>query len=302
MVETGDWLLPRFAGQPRLQKPPLFYWAGALSAELAGGHSLTTLRSVSALCGIALVIAAAVWGRSLGGYAGGAVTALAVVGTVLFWHRARTGDAEMLLALLALVSLGVFERLWRTRERRLLPLLAVLVGLAFLTKATAALLDIFVPIAVWLAWQRSLGLAVRPIVLVWALVALAVSLSWYIAIAVHVPGAFGLFRDFLVAPLGVQSGTDATHLRSPLYYLPRFPAITLPASLVSLWVAYEAWRSRLFRDEPRLRFIAASFLSLLAAWSVVPQKQIHYVLPLVPLQALLCGALIARRLPARLRD
>src|SRR5262245_7543905 len=58
MHASGDWLLPRFAGRPHLDKPPLSYWAA--SAGYAGfgvtpfaGKLLEQL----AVAGTALVVA-----------------------------------------------------------------------------------------------------------------------------------------------------------------------------------------------------------------------------------------------------
>lgn len=295
MLRSGDWLVPRLDGAPRLQKPPLFYWAGAAAASLSGEPVLITLRSVSACAALALALSVFLVGRSLGDFPTAACSTAVLAATALFYVRGRVGDAEMLLALLVFLALAVFERLWRTRERRLLPLLAVLVALGFLTKATAALLCVVTPIALWLALHKSLRLALRPAALGWGLAALAIGLSWYAAILLRVPGSVELFRAYLFGPLGAQAGTDATHLREFYYYWPRFPIVAAPAGLLLPWIAWEAWRQRLFRDDPALQFFALALLSLLAAWSLVPSKQMHYLLPLVPLQALVAGRLIAAR-------
>src|SRR5262245_15953233 len=100
MVDSGDWLVPRFEGLVRLQKPPLFDWTAAALAELAGGHSRLTLRSVSAASALALALAVFAVGRSLGGFSAGLCSTAVLAGCALFWNRGRIGDAEMLLALL----------------------------------------------------------------------------------------------------------------------------------------------------------------------------------------------------------
>jgi 4-amino-4-deoxy-L-arabinose transferase-like glycosyltransferase len=132
-------------------------------------------------------------------------------------------------------------------------------------------------------------------VLAWGLVALAIGLSWYAAILVRVPGSSGRLSELALSPFGVQVGRDARHLRELWYYWPRFPIVTAPTGLLLPWLAYEGWKRRFWRDDPRLRFFATSFATLLLAWTFIPQKQIHYLLPLVPLQALVAGRLIAQR-------
>ena len=295
MVRSGDWLVPRLDGETRLQKPPLFYWAGALSAELFGGPSLLTLRSVSGLA--ALLLAAAVWraGRALGSERSADLCTFVLAACAFFFIRGRVGDAEMLLALLVFLSLFVFEVLWRSRDRRLLPALSVLVGLAFLTKATAALLSIFASILVWLALERSLRLAIRPAVLAWSLLGAAIGLSWYAVIVWRVPEAGEALRAFLVAPLGKQAGTNATHLRGPFYYLLSFPGQLLPAAVLLPWLAWEAWRGGFWRAEPRVRFWAVAFVAQFVGWSLLPSKQYHYLLPAVPVYALVAGRTLEAR-------
>jgi hypothetical protein len=34
MLQSGDWLVPTLAGEPFMDKPPLFYWTAALFAKL----------------------------------------------------------------------------------------------------------------------------------------------------------------------------------------------------------------------------------------------------------------------------
>jgi 4-amino-4-deoxy-L-arabinose transferase-like glycosyltransferase len=302
IVRSGDWLVPRTSpnAEPRLQKPPLFYWLATVSAKLAGGPSVLTLRWVSVLASLASALTVLYWGWSIGGFSCGVASALSLAGTAMFVVRARYGDAEPLLALTTTLSLACFERLWRTRDARMLPLLAATVALAFLAKGTAAMLTIFAPIAVWLALHRALGLALDRRVLAWAMVAAIGGLAWYAAIALLEPGAFTRFVDFALHPVGASEAPEsATHFRNPFYYLPRFPLQALPATLLLPWVIADGVRTRFWRDDERLRFIAVSFAAIFVAWSVVPQKQMHYLLPLTPFYALLCGHWISTRLARR---
>src|SRR5688572_11075902 len=36
ILESGDWLVPTLAGEPFVEKPPLFYWTAAIFAKLFG--------------------------------------------------------------------------------------------------------------------------------------------------------------------------------------------------------------------------------------------------------------------------
>ena len=302
MMRTGDWLVPHFGGQIRLQKPPLFYWAAATVASVAGEHSLLTLRSVSAASALGLALAVFAVGVSLNGFAAGFWSAAALGASAIFFIRGRVGDAEMLLALLTFLSLAAFERLWFRGDRRMEPALAIFVGLGFLTKATAALLSVLAPILVWLAVNRSLRLVLRARTLLWSSVAALIGLSWYWIILVRLPEARELFREFLLSPFGFRPAHvdetqhhDATHVEAIYYYLARFPLQLLPASVLLIPLGWEAWCQHLWRDEPRVRFYALAFVVQFVGWSLVPGKQLHYLLPLVPLFAVVAGHWLAKR-------
>src|SRR5262245_34100539 len=48
MAQRGDWIVPHQQGLPWLTKPPLQYWAIALSTSLFGGESVFAIRFPSA--------------------------------------------------------------------------------------------------------------------------------------------------------------------------------------------------------------------------------------------------------------
>jgi len=50
MVNSGDWIVPRYMGRVHLTKPPMMYWLEALSIK-AIGHSYLAVRLPSALAG-----------------------------------------------------------------------------------------------------------------------------------------------------------------------------------------------------------------------------------------------------------
>jgi len=297
MLASGHWLYPTLHGEARLQKPPLYYWTAAAIAEVTGGESATGLRAVSAIAALALCAVVFVWGSRALDPATGLAAAASLAAMSQFWISARLGTADMLLVLFTTASLALFQRLTVTRDSRLLPALALAVALAFLTKATAALVDVFVPIAAWLALERNLSLALRPKVLAWAAACGAVSLAWYAAALFVVTDAPAHLREFFFVPLGAgHSDLASDHYRPMWWYVPRILAATFPAVLLLPLVVRDGARSKLWRDEPALRFAVMSLFSLFLVWSVIPQKGRHYLLPLLPPIALLIGQSLARLL------
>lgn len=283
MLRTGDFLVPRLGDDLRLEKPPLYYWLAAAWAHAGGTRSLLWLRAPSALCALALVPVTYGWARR----AAGARTALfAAVLTGLHVQLValgRRGVAEPLLALACTGCFLAFDRLAFERRPGSLALFAGCLALAVLAKATAALLVVGLPIAVFLASRGELRrVGARAALAVGA--ALAIGLSWYVVLALREPAACSQFLQALFLPVagsGAES-TAAVHRGAPwqtsAFLLQRgWPGIALlPAGVLA------ARRTRLWRTQPRVRFAATVFLVVFAVFSLLPQKQAHYVLPVMP--------------------
>jgi 4-amino-4-deoxy-L-arabinose transferase-like glycosyltransferase len=230
------------------------------------------------------------WGRSLGGRAEGLVAFGMLAAMQQLTASGRRGDAEMLLAFFSTAALFCFDRIHAERRRALLPAFAALAGLAFLTKATAVLLTVALPISVYLALRRELRALRQPSVLAACAAAVAIGLSWYAAVVLFVPGAFESLRDALLLPLGdTQGRSGSTHFRPPWWFVSVLPSRAAPASLLLPLVLWRLWRTRVYRGDPRRRLAALAFLVPFAAFSALPQKQKHYTLAMLPGLAL-CSA------------
>jgi 4-amino-4-deoxy-L-arabinose transferase-like glycosyltransferase len=271
----------------------------------SGEVSRFALRLPSALAAFALVAVVYAWGVSLGGFASGAVGALALLQMAQFWSLGRRGVAEMPLALFATSALFVFDRIYWGGRRALLPLFFLFVAAGFLAKATVALLLIALPIGVQLALDRSLGRALRRDVAAWAALCAVACLAWYAVVLTLVPGAWPILREAMLLPLGlVRSSSAAPHVKPFWFYLPLLVAAASPALLLAPLALTRAARSREIFDSPRRRFPLVGIASLLLAFTAIPMKQKHYLLPLLPALALALGTLVselARRDAAPLR-
>lgn len=291
MLRTGDFLVPHLQGKPRLQKPPLFYWAGAAVAARTGDAAGPwSVRAVSACAALGLAALVFAWGRALRGPGFGLLSAALLAAMLQFLSSGRRGDAEMLLACFACAALFTFDRLDARRRRALLPVFAGVAGLAILSKATAVVFAVALPILVYLWLRRELRVLRDPGVIATCAGALALGLSWYVAILIFVPGAFETLTHALVLPMGGKGARgDSTHFRAPWWYLTVLPARTAPASFALPFVIWQLWRTRVYRDDPRMRFAALCLLVPFAAFSLLPQKQKHYTLVMLPGLAL-CSA------------
>ena len=103
MAQRGDWVVPYFNGEPRLNKPPMSYWMTALVAaadDVASRVQPWHGRLVSLLAGLGLVALAWLGGVRLFGDRATALWAAALTATTAGWFS-YTHDArpDMLYAL-----------------------------------------------------------------------------------------------------------------------------------------------------------------------------------------------------------
>ena len=84
MVATGDWVTPRLDGIHYFEKPPLMYWAVALSEETFGPNEWS-VRAVVALFSVAGLLVTYIAGRSLYGRQAGIWSAVALGTTLLYF-------------------------------------------------------------------------------------------------------------------------------------------------------------------------------------------------------------------------
>jgi len=301
MAAGGDWLVPHMNGEPRLEKPPLYYWSAAAAMRMGGGADTFELRLPSLVAAVLLLAVTYFYGRSIGGPALGlgAVTALGT--TYLFLRFGRRGVADMPLAVFTTAALFEYHRLRFRGEGHRWALAAYLV-LAFLAKATAAWLVVFLPIFGFetvekrrRARQTKSGTPPPPIpprepvfTAGWIAVVALGCASWYAAVALTLPGAVDAFREALLVPTGLAGESDAARHHQPVWwFVPQFLRVAMPATLLLPLLVSRAWRTRLWRHEPEMRFVAVVFLATFVAFSLLPQKQRHYLLPSMPFFAIL---------------
>jgi 4-amino-4-deoxy-L-arabinose transferase-like glycosyltransferase len=212
----------------------------------------------------------------------------------------------MMLALCATLALASFDRMRFEQRWRWLPCFALALTGAILAKATAALLLVGLPIGLQLALDGSWRTTTGRRVLAGAALGCATGFLWYAVMLSTIPGAAETFVSEALLPVGIRGlgAGSARHYGLPTDYLVPLLLGALPASAFLPLAIRRCIESRLYAGDPRRRFVALSFLSLLIALALIPQKQRHYLLPLLPLLALLLAEALVdlrARSPGRLR-
>jgi 4-amino-4-deoxy-L-arabinose transferase-like glycosyltransferase len=291
MVETGDWLVPRYQGEEFFDKPALTYWLMAASFR-AFGFTLAAGRLVSALAALACVAATAWLGRLLVGRREGACGALVFGTTVLVLAFGRVAMSDMLLTLSCTlaVAIGVSAADARGLTRTRALALGATLGLGFLTKGPVAL--VFAGFGLLLLVLRGLEgrrLEVRRGRLLIGAAAFAVTgLAWFAAVAARL-GAAPLVYFFFRENLERFAGATYDAERSPFYYVGTYLAAGLPWSLL---FPLAAWRQR-----RRCAFLLLWMGLMAVPLSLSRGKIDYYLLPLLPAASVVVGAHLSAEWP-----
>lgn len=289
MAQTGDWLVPRVDGKPFLSKPPLYHWIGAAASRLRGEADWWSVRAPSALGAMVLLGVTVAWGRALGGIALGGLAGLLTGSMAMLLILARRGAPDMVFSAACVAALFFFERIWHGRNRSLLPAFSLAVALAALAKGTAVLPVVGAPVALALTARWGWRKVFCREVLLWLAAAAAAGASWYILIFIQMPGEarhWALLEG--LQPMAVEVvGHTGRHFRPPWYYLYRLWDIALPVSVLLPFTVWHLWRAGRWRGRGEWPFVVWSFCLTVLLFSLLPAKQPHYLLPLLPFLGLM---------------
>ena len=302
MLVSGDFVTPRYFGEPWLEKPVLYYWAASATYWLFGVNEFGA-RLPSALAAVLGVFCVYFVGRQREGPLEGLFSCLILAASILFFSLARAASIDMVFsAAMAVAWTALFfllfggKGLWREpsasgSQRGLLLVFYAFLGLATLAKGPAGLVLPLVSLAVFLGLTGRMELAARFRPVTGVLVLLAVVLPWYGLCTLA--NGWGFVEEFLIRHNLERFFTDRYEHPQPFWF---FPAVAL--------IGFFPWSLQLipsarglFRRGDRWRSLAAAQDLFLWLWLLVPlavfslsrSKLPGYLLPAAPAMALLIG-------------
>ena len=287
MLQSGDWIVPHLAGEPFMEKPPLYHWMAALTATLASPilplHDGARLAS-GVFIGIALW-ATAFASRLAWGEGRGRIAVLIMLGTLGLLNTIPLMLPDLpLMAGFALAMLGLVAHAFNHKWAYLA--LGSGAGMGFLAKGllapgAIALAVIALPIC-FAQWRDRRYFRLL-------LLALAVALPWLIIwpalLYARDPASFitwfwdnniGRFLGFSVDKLGAASERGFWTKTFPWFVFPWWIFI-----LIGLWTT----RARLLRNTG-MQVGLAMALCLALVLAIAGSARVIYALPLLPALAL----------------
>lgn len=319
-LHAGGLVVPMVQDTPRLNKPPLIYWAQAASAAVLTGFepmrdAIWMYRVPSLLAAVGTVLLTWRLGCRMFGPRVGILAAGMLAACPIFVWEARQARADHLLVCVTTLAMLLLWTTLRTRSRGWAAAFWLAVGLGVLTKGPitpmVALLAVAALALAGRTWRPLSG--IRPI---WGVfLAVLVVAPWVLAVATHV--GFGEYVAIIHdETLGRSVSAKEGHSGPPGYHLLLVLALLWPGTLllgygvVRPWLRAKraakgpGWLSRtaatlraLVYDRPAEAFLLAWIVPSWIVFELVSTKLPHYTMPLYPALALLA----ARAMPPVVR-
>ena len=302
MLQTGDWIVPQFNGQPYLRKPPLVNWAIALSVKSFGVRNEWTARLPSALAMLAMaLVMLETCGPWLGTNAALAAALIALTSAGLV-EKGRLAEIESIYIALFGMAFSCWLGWTAAGRSRWMawPATGLLLGLGLLAKGPPHL-AFFYGIVGFIAWRGRRGRGAVDAVdgvdvglgswahLCGLLIMLAVFALWCVPYMreTFALGAGGIWARQMGQRVGGgdRSTVFVNLLRSMINFLPW--ALALPLFWRRATLSRLEARDRLLIEAARWPVVFCAFALML-----IPGMLPRYTLPLIIPYALLLALVL----------
>ncbi len=307
MVLSHDYVTPRDDGVRYFEKPPLVYWAEALSIKLLGANEFA-VRLPAALASVAEVTVTAALGEAMFGAAAGLAAAMVLVLSPLVFGFARFATLDPALALFVTAALGAFWAAARApgfdcaAGRRWFLLSAAAAALGTLAKGPVALMLTGMVGLAWLLAQRRAREILRMPWLRAIAIYVAIAAPWFVLAARRNPE---FLRFFFIHEHVERYLENTEHGWGPYFFVVVAIAGMWP------WICFvplgvrELMRTRDAEAEAgasgpnpdaraSLAFMLWWFGIILVFFSIPRAKLGSYLLPAMPPLAIMAGYALCR--------
>jgi len=306
MMSAGEWIVPTFNSELRVDKPALLYWLQIIAYYTFGVCEFSA-RLPSALAALATLLVCYELGRRMFSSATGLLAGLILASSPMLCGAARFANPDALLNLFSALGLTIFwagyDALRQSPTSRPWLSVAAIVGasvaagFAVLAKGPVGVVLPGGILVVFLLWNRQLSVIFNRRLLLGVLAFVVVAGPWYVLVTVDSKGEFA--EGFLLKH-NVQrfASTMESHRGGPFYY-PLVLLIGLAPWSVFLLSAVccsvgPALRRRTYENGEQEKWSAYRFLwcwivLYLLFFSLSATKLPNYILPVCLPAALLIG-------------
>jgi 4-amino-4-deoxy-L-arabinose transferase-like glycosyltransferase len=310
MLQTGDWVLPKYLGNWRVEKPPLIYWSQMLAMSIEGDTSeAARFPSTIAVLLTALLLASTV--RHFLGDHRALWTVLIFCTSILAIASAKfcITDGVMMLFVATGQACLAFLYASSVRNRKsptwVAPVFWISLALAGLTKGPQGLGMQSVTLLVLLLldasankwnWRQSIKWWSRLQPLYGIPILAVIVTPWLVLIHQRAPG----FIDGLLHKARLHTATSMEgHGEPPGYHLALIFITFFPWSLLLPTAVTSAWRHR---KSPAIRFAMAATAGPWLMMELVRTKLPFYILPAFPGLAFLTADALVRCIRGQNRE
>ncbi|MFI4890490.1 MAG: phospholipid carrier-dependent glycosyltransferase [Steroidobacterales bacterium] len=289
MLVGGDWVIPRLNGLAYIEKPPLQYWATAISYRLLG-TGVFAARLYTALCALGLVALVWMLARRLWDEAAAWRCAAVLASLSLFTILGQLLTLDMSLTFFMTLSLAGFLLAQRGRSPRWMLLAWLAAAAGVLTKGLVAAAIPAAVLVVHTLVTRDTGPWRRLQIKVGLPLFVLATVPWHWLAAARLPDFPQFF--FVHEHLARYLTPSADRQEAWWFFGAVFLAGSLPWTLPALRVVFTGWRTRGTPGEfNHGLFLWLWIVFIVGFFSLSDSKLIPYILPAMPAVALLVGAL-----------
>ncbi len=302
MLQSGDWVTPIFNGEAFLDKPPLFNWLTAVAFKLFGVNGFAA-RLPAALAALGSVLLCYGIGRALYSRRAGLLAGVVLATSLEFTMIARVVQYDVPFTLFT--TLAIFAYILAVQQDRAAHghwvVFYVALALAVLTKGPLGIVLVGTGVVAHLVATRNPRTLRRLLNPIGILAFCIIAVPWFVLMEQANPGYIDYFviRQHVGNLLGAGGDYIARHPEPLYYYIPVFLGTMLPWSLVMPQAVYSALKHRDARVAKADILLVAFFAGSLLVLSVATSKLATYVLPLMPVAAVLIGRYWDRLFDAR---
>jgi 4-amino-4-deoxy-L-arabinose transferase-like glycosyltransferase len=309
MVENGDWLFPHRGIELYADKPPMLMWLEAASFEIVRNWRIAfMLPSFLASLGTLLLVydlGRRLWNRKVGMYA-----AMAALMCIQFVFQAKRAQIDPLVVFyITAANWGLLRHLLRGPDWRMYWFGCFCAGLGVITKGVGFLALFMLLPYVWAAFRRWDGVSVMGPGAWWRwllglLATLAAIGLWLIPMLLAArshtdnPIYAAYVNNILFHQTAGRYAHAWHHIQSKFYYLPIMLygwlplSLTYPGSIPRWWQALKA-------KDARILLPLGWMLLVLLFFSASAGKRDVYILPMLPMLALITAPYLETMLSTR---